>query len=70
MIDCNDKIPVLALRDTVAFPNMLAPFLIGREFSLESVVLALKKNKTVILLTQKDSEMDHPDHDDLYNIGT
>ncbi len=60
---------VLPLRDLVVFPRMVAPIFIGREASLLAVQEAQAKNRTVIGLVQKDSEIDDPKPADFLTVG-
>lgn len=65
-----DTMPVLALRDIVIFPHMIFPVLIGRASSLKAVAAALEKDKYVMLLSQRDAQVDEPVFKDLYEHGT
>ncbi len=64
------KSPLLALRDTVMFPKTLAPFFVGRPQSVAALKSAIKGNKQVFLLAQKDPETEEPMGSDLYEVGT
>ena len=64
-----EKYPVLYLRDMVIFPNMIAPLRVGREKSVASLEKALAGNRKILLLTQKDLDLDDPKQDDLYEVG-
>jgi ATP-dependent Lon protease len=64
-------IPVLPLKNTVLFPGLLLPLSVGRESSLAAVEAALKtEEKEVILVAQRDANVDSPEQNDLYTIGT
>lgn len=65
-----DTLPVLALRDIVIFPHMIFPVLIGRASSLKAVAAALEKDKYVMLLSQKEAQVDEPTFADMYEHGT
>lgn len=65
-----DSLPVLALRDIVIFPHMIFPVLIGRASSLKAVAAALEREKYVMLLSQKDAQIDEPSFADMYEYGT
>jgi ATP-dependent Lon protease len=65
-----EKLPVLVLRDVVAFPDLTWPLLVGRQKSVESVKYALRTDKLVILISQKDFNIEDPDEEDIYSIGT
>ncbi len=63
-------IPVLPLRDVVVYPHMVIPLFVGREKSIEALDVAMKDNKQIFLVAQKESEVDDPQFKDLYQIGT
>lgn len=62
--------PVLPVRDTVVFPHMVTPLFVGRDRSLKAVEAALTSDSSIIVVSQKDPEVQDPDPEDLYNIGT
>jgi ATP-dependent Lon protease len=64
------EIPLLPLRDVVVFPFMIAPLYVGRDKSIKAIHAAMKKNKEIVLVTQKDPKNEDPQINDLYNIGT
>jgi len=64
------KLPVLLLRDVVIFPYMIAPLFVGREKSKNAIDVALSTNRMILLLTQKDMEVEDPKREDVYDIGT
>ena len=61
--------PLLPLRDIVIFPSMVAPLFVGREKSIKALQEAMKSDKSIILVTQKNSEIDDPLSKDLYQYG-
>jgi ATP-dependent Lon protease len=63
-------IPVLPLRDVVVYPHMVIPLFVGREKSILALEAAMADNKKILLLAQKNAEVDDPGPDDLYQIGT
>ena len=63
-------IPVLPLRDVVVYPHMVIPLFVGREKSILALEAAMADNKKILLLAQKNAEVDDPAHKDLYQIGT
>ena len=69
-MNINSPIPVLPLRDIVVFPQMVVPLFVGRETSINALSEVMKSNKKILLITQKNSDIDTPNIDDLYNIGT
>jgi ATP-dependent Lon protease len=66
----NDKLPVVPLRDTVVYPHMMAPLLVGRERSILAVEAAMALDQRIIVVAQRDDEIQDPDIDDLYTTGT
>lgn len=65
-----EVLPVLPLRDVVVYPFVIQPLSVSREKSLKAVNTALVESRMVLLLSQKQVEMDNPGPDDLYRIGT
>ncbi|WP_374087426.1 endopeptidase La [Methylomicrobium lacus] len=63
-------VPVLPLRDVVVYPHMVIPLFVGRERSIDALDAAMKDNKQILLVAQREAEVDEPDFDDLYRIGT
>tara|TARA_B100000941_G_scaffold288790_1_gene266408 strand:- start:626 stop:3010 length:2385 start_codon:yes stop_codon:yes gene_type:complete len=61
--------PLLPLRDIVIFPNMVVPLFVGREKSIKALQESMKSDKSIILITQKNSEVDDPTSQDLYQYG-
>ncbi len=63
-------IPVLPLRDVVVFPYMVMPLFVGREKSINALNQAMNGNKQLLLVAQKQSDLDDPGVDDVFTIGT
>ena len=61
--------PLLPLRDIVIFPSMVVPLFVGREKSIKALQEAMKSDKKIALVTQKNSEVDEPESKDLYQFG-
>jgi len=61
---------VLASRDTVIFPHMVMPLFIGRDISLRAVDEALTRDVPLLIVAQRDSEVETPKEEDLYTVGT
>jgi len=61
--------PLLPLRDIVIFPSMVIPLFVGREKSIKALQEVMKSDKSIILVTQKNSETDDPSDKDLYQYG-
>ena len=64
------SIPLLPLRDIVVFPGMVAPLFVGRKQSVNALNHAMNDDKKIFLLTQKDSDVENPDIENLYQCGT
>jgi len=63
-------IPVLPLRDVVVFPFMVMPLFVGRPRSISSLDDAMNNGKQLLLVSQKQAELEEPSIDDLYDVGT
>ena len=61
--------PLLPLRDIVIFPSMVVPLFVGREKSIKALQEVMKSDKSIVLITQKNSEVDDPKGKDLYQYG-
>ncbi len=61
--------PLLPLRDIVIFPSMVVPLFVGREKSIKALQEVMKSDKSIVLATQKNSEVDDPQGKDLYSYG-
>ena len=64
-------LPVLPLKNTILFPGLMLPLSVGRESSLKAVEAALKtEEKEILLVAQRDPQLESPQQDDLYTVGT
>ena len=61
--------PLLPLRDIVIFPSMVVPLFVGREKSIKALQEVMKTDKSIVLVTQKNSEIDDPTSADLFQYG-
>ncbi len=61
--------PLLPLRDIVIFPSMVVPLFVGRDKSIKALQEVMKTDKSIVLVTQKNSENDDPSSKDLYQYG-
>ena len=61
--------PTLPLRDIVVFPGMIVPLFVGRDKSIKALNEVMKSSKKIILITQKNAEIDDPNEEDLYSYG-
>ncbi|MCB0223479.1 MAG: LON peptidase substrate-binding domain-containing protein, partial [Anaerolineae bacterium] len=64
------ELPLLAVRDTIVFPRMLTPLFVGRKRSILALEAAMAENNQIVVVTQHDPDIEDPDEDDLYTIGT
>ncbi|CAA6828404.1 MAG: ATP-dependent protease La (EC Type I [uncultured Thiotrichaceae bacterium] len=64
------NIPVLTLRDVVVYPDMVIPLFVGRQKSINALDAAMEHDKQILLITQKNADVDDPEIDDLYDVGT
>jgi len=65
-----DLLPVLPLKDAVLYPYIIVPLSLGRESSIRAVDEALSDSRMVLLAAQRDPEVEEPEQDDLYPVGT
>ena len=63
------KLPLLPLRDIVVFPSMVIPLFVGRDKSISALNEVMKNDKKIILVTQKNSEIDDPKKTDVFSYG-
>ena len=61
--------PLLPLRDIVVFPSMVIPLFVGRDKSITALNEVMKSDKKIILVTQKNSEVDDPKNTDVFMYG-
>ena len=61
--------PLLPLRDIVVFPSMTTPLFVGREKSIKALQEVMKTDKSIVLVSQKSSEIDNPEDKDIYGYG-
>ncbi|MCB0274189.1 MAG: endopeptidase La, partial [Calditrichaeota bacterium] len=69
-LELPETLPVLPIRDMVVFPNTVVPLLVGRPKSLAAVEFARQHDNRILVIAQKDSEMEHINGTDLYRVGT
>ncbi len=64
------ELPIIALRNTVLFPNVVLPITVSREKSVKAIAEASRSGKWIGVLAQKDSNNEDPGEDDIYRVGT
>ena len=65
-----ETVPVLPVRDMVVYPFMILPLYVGREKSIRAVEEALSRDRLILLVAQKDAEVEDPSSQDIYPVGT
>ncbi len=68
-MEVKHKSPLLPLRDIVVFPGIVIPLFVGRDKSITALNEVMKDNKKIILVTQKNSEVDDPKKTDVFMYG-
>ena len=68
-MDVKITLPLLPLRDIVVFPSMVIPLFVGRDKSISALNEVMKNGKKIILVTQKNSEVDDPKKTDIFSYG-
>ena len=58
-------IPLLPLRDVVMFPHMIVPLFVGREKSIAALESAMKYEKSIFMVAQKNAKDDDPKQEDI-----
>ena len=69
MSENNRRVPVVALRGMAVLPGMLIHFDVNRTNSIEAIESAMENDQLILLMTQRDTEVENPRQDDLYKIG-
>jgi len=70
MMQIPSELPVLPLRDIVIYPFMIVPLFVSRDRSIKAVEEALRDNRMILLVSQKDVNKEEPAQEDLYTVGT
>ena len=66
----NYELPLLPLRDVVVYPHMVIPLFVGRDKSIQALEMAMSADKKILLVAQKSAQVDDPQADDLFSVGT
>ena len=69
-VDFDRPIPVCPVRGSVLYPTMVMPIDAGRSVSIRAINAALDKERTIVIVSQKDREVEEPKPADLYEVGT
>jgi ATP-dependent Lon protease len=65
-----DALIIIAVRNTVLFPGMIAPITLGRPQAIAAAQQAVREQRQIGILLQRDAELNEPALDDLHRIGT
>ena len=65
-----EELPIVPLREMVVFPYMVVPIFVARERSIAAVEEAMDGDRMLLLAAQRDPEVDAPEPDDIYRVGT
>src|SRR4249920_508350 len=65
-----DALIIIPVRNTVLFPGMIAPITLGRPHAIAAAQQAVREQRQIGILLQRDAQLDEPGSDDLYPVGT
>ena len=68
--DFSAPIPVCPVRGSVLYPTMVMPIDAGRGISIRAINAALDRDRTIVIASQRDRDVEEPKADDLYDVGT
>ncbi len=68
--DFLNPVPVCPVRGSVLYPTMVMPIDAGRAISIRAINAALDRDRTIVIVSQKDREVEEPTPDDLFEVGT
>ncbi|MGE5264909.1 MAG: endopeptidase La [Acidobacteriota bacterium] len=64
------ELPLVPVRDTVIFPHLMSPVMVGRDRSIRAIEAAMAADQRIVVFTQRDPEIADPKPEDLYQVGT
>lgn len=65
-----EELPILPLQNTVLYPGVVIPITVGRDKSIKLIKDSYKRNRLIGVVAQKEMNVEDPDFEDLYDIGT
>ncbi len=68
--DIPESLPLLPVRDVVIFTDMLLPLFVGRKQSVRAVEEAVARDNYLLLVTQRDPNVENPRPEEIYEMGT
>jgi len=66
----DSPVPVCPVRGSVLYPSMVMPIDAGRAISIRAINTALDRDRTIVIVSQRDREVEEPKPEDLYEVGT
>jgi ATP-dependent Lon protease len=70
MASRSSKLPVLPLKNTVVYPQIIVPLAVGRSMSLAAVNAALERGRELVAVAQRDPDEERPDRAGIFDVGT
>jgi ATP-dependent Lon protease len=64
------ELPLLALKNSVVFPFLATPLVVGRKKSIEAINNASKEHKIIVVVAQREENKETIEKEDLYQVGT
>ena len=64
------RLPLLPLRELVVFPHAAVSFVVGRERSIAALNEAMRGDKHIFLVMQREATTRDPAAEDLHTVGT
>ena len=64
------EFPLVPVRDTIIYPHLMSPLIVGREQSIRAVEAAMAHDQRIVVFLQRDAEVQDPKPEELYTIGT
>jgi ATP-dependent Lon protease len=64
------ELPLLSLKNSVVFPFLATPLIVGRKKSLEAIRIASEEYKIIVVVAQKEENKENVTREDLYDVGT
>jgi ATP-dependent Lon protease len=68
-ISIPNRLPILPLRGTVLFPELILPIMVGRKKSVKLIDDVMEKDRVIGVVTQHSSEVEDPNPHELYDVG-
>jgi len=69
-VETQQVVPLLATRDLVLFPGMLAPIFVEREKGVRALEHTQQSGGLLVMAAQRSAVVDDPEPGDIYPLGT